>query len=249
MRPPKRRADELLAERGFAASPSEAGALILAAKVLVTGKDGRERRLEKAGERLEDDVRFRLKGERRPWVSRAGGKLEAGLLHFEVETRDRVALDLGLSTGGFTDCLLARGVRRVHGVDVAYGVVAWRLRTDERLILHERTNVRNLTPEMLGEPVDVVVADLSFIGLGAIWPVLPPLLAPHADLVVLVKPQFELPRERVLGGVVTDPSDRADALQSARKGAESVGLKPGEAIESPVRGREGNIEWLLHVRR
>ncbi|MEL6185965.1 MAG: SAM-dependent methyltransferase, partial [Myxococcota bacterium] len=118
----------MLSERGFAESPREAAALILAAKVLVVDAQGRERRLEKAGERLDAAVRFRLKGERGPWVSRAGGKLEAGLTAFKVEVQDRVALDLGLSTGGFTDCLLSRGARRVHGVDVAYGVVNWRLR-------------------------------------------------------------------------------------------------------------------------
>lgn len=245
----KRRADALLAERGFATSEKEAQALVLAGKVLVTDERGRERKVVKPGESLVEGVRFRLKGDPRPYVSRAGGKLEGALQAFEVSPAGRVALDLGLSTGGFTDCLLQRGAERVHGVDVAYGTVSWRLRNDPRLILHERTNVRTLTRETLGETVSLVVIDLSFIGLSAVWSVLPPLLAARADVIALVKPQFELPRGATQEGVVRDEDAREAALERARRGAEAAGLIPGEAIDSPVPGRDGNREWLLYATR
>lgn len=242
------RADELLAERGFAGSPAAAQALILAGRVLVTDRRGRERRIDKAGERLDPGVRFRLKGDVGRFASRAGHKLASALDRFGLDPAGRVALDLGLSTGGFTDCLLQRGAARVHGVDVAYGIVDWRIRSDPRLVLHERTNARTLTPENLGEPVDLVVIDLSFIGLDAVWPTLPALMAPGADGVALVKPQFELPRGATERGVVADQPARAEALERARAGASRAGLEPGEAMDSPVAGREGNVEILLRFR-
>lgn len=243
----KRRADALLAERGFAASVKEAQALVLAGKVMISDTRGRERKLQKPGESLEEGVRFRLKGEPKPYVSRAGGKLEAALDHFGIDPKGRVALDLGLSTGGFTDCLLQRGVQRVHGVDVAYGIVDWRLRQDPRLVLYERTNARTVSLALLGERPDLVVIDLSFIGLSAIWPLLPPLLAPRSDVLALVKPQFELPREASTDGVIREEQDRRIALESARTAAESAGLTVRGWLSSPVAGREGNREWLLHA--
>lgn len=248
-KPPRRRADELLAERGFAPDPKAAAALILAARVLVTDDKGRERKVLKAGEPLEPGVRFRLKGDKGQFASRAGHKLAGALDHFGVDPAGRVALDLGLSTGGFTDCLLQRGALRVHGVDVAYGIVDWRLRMDARLVLHERTNVRNLSLEQLGERASLVVIDLSFIGLELVWPVLPPLLDPGAEGVALVKPQFELPRGATEGGIVGREEDRAAALARARAGAEAAGLTALDAVDSSVAGRDGNRELLLHFRR
>lgn len=243
------RADALLAERGFAVSVAEAGALILAGKVLVSEQPGKERKILKAGEPILEQARFRLKGDRRAYVSRAGHKLEAALDAFGVTVEGRVALDLGLSTGGFTDCLLQRGATRVHGVDVAYGIVDWRLRTDPRLVLHERVNARELALVRLGETVDLVVIDLSFIGLDAIWRVLPPLLAPGGEVVALVKPQFELPRDQVgEGGIVSSPKAREAALDKARLDARNAGLEPLDAMDCPVAGRSGNRELLLRLR-
>lgn len=246
-RPRFARADALLHARGFATTPAEAGALILAGRVMVTDARGRERRLDKAGERLPPEVRFRLKGERGRFVSRAGLKLDAALDRFGVEVRGREAVDLGLSTGGFTDCLLQRGAARVHGVDVSYGLVDWRIRTDPRVVLHERTNARHLTPANIGDPVDLVVLDLSFIGLDAIWPVLPPLLRPSGEVVALVKPQFELERGATEDGIVTDPEARRRAVDRAEMGARAAGLVPRGRAPSAVPGRSGNEEWFLHL--
>lgn len=242
------RADQLLADRGFADTPRAAAALILAGRVLVTDPKGRERRVDKAGEPLDPGVRFRLKGDKRPYASRAGQKLEGALDALGVDPRDRVCLDLGLSTGGFTDCLLTRGAARVHGVDVAWGIVDWRLRNDPRLVLHERTNARHLRFENIGERVDLVVIDLSFIGLGAIWPVLPPLVTPEAEVLALVKPQFELPRGATEEGIVRDPEARAEALRRATEGASAMGFRAVAEIESPLPGRGGNRELVLHLR-
>lgn len=249
VRPTRVRADRLLADRGFAESPAAAAALVLAGRVLVTDPSGRERRVEKAGERLDPGSRFRLKGDRRAYASRAGKKLEGALDAFGVDPAGRICLDLGLSTGGFTDCLLARGALRVHGVDVAWGIVDWRLRSDPRVVLHERTNARFLRPEDLGEPVSLVVIDLSFIGLAPIWPVLPPLMVAGGEVLALVKPQFELPRGATEGGVVTDPEARARAVETARAEAERAGLVPLGAMEASLPGRDGNREVVVHLRR
>ena len=223
--------------------------MILAGRVLVTGPDGHERKVEKAGERLDAAVSFRLKGDKRAFVSRAGAKLAAALEQFEIRVRARICLDLGLSTGGFSDCLLQQGAERIHGVDVAYGIVDWRIRQNPRMILYERTNARHLKPEDLGEKINLAVIDLSFIGLSAIWPVLPHLLTPNADVVALVKPQFELAKNHnMTSGIVTDPETRLKALQRAENDARRSGLHPVDACPSPVLGRNGNQEWLLHLR-
>lgn len=241
------RADRLLAERGLAKSKAEGAALVLAGRVLAAEPGRPERRVEKAGEPLHPGAELRLKGRPRPFVSRAGEKLAAALDRFGVDPAGRVCLDLGLSTGGFTDCLLTRGAARVHGVDVAYGIVHWRLRTDERLVLHERTNARHLTIEQLGERVSLVVADLSFIGLDLIFPALPPLLDPGADVIALVKPQFELPRADVDGGVVLRDEDRIRALEMATEAARRAGFEQRGAMDALVAGRDGNRELLLHL--
>lgn len=243
------RADELLVTRGFASSQSMAAALILAGRVLVTDDKGRERKLLKAGEHLPTtSLRFRLKGEARPFVSRAGTKLAGALDHFGIKVAQRVCLDLGLSTGGFSDCLLQRGAARVHGVDVAYGVVDWRLRTDPRLVLHERTNVRHLTLDHIEELVSLVTIDLSFIGLSAVWSVIPPLLEPKADVIALIKPQFELARDEVINGVVTQPEAQKRAVRRAGQAAEQSGFITVNSCPSLLRGRSGNQEWLLYLR-
>lgn len=248
MSSPKIRADRLLFAQGFAASTGEAAALILSGRVLVIDGEGRERRVEKAGEALSPEARFRLKGEARAYVSRAGRKLEAALDAFQLDPAGWVCLDLGLSTGGFTDCLLQRGAARVHGVDVAYGIVDWRLRNDPRLVLHERTNARHLRLEHLGERVSLAVIDLSFIGLRRIWPVLPPLLEPDGHVVALVKPQFEVSADALERGVVRDDASRSGALARAKVSAREAGLEPLRSVEAPVPGRDGNREILLHLR-
>lgn len=232
--------------RGLAESRSRAQALILAGVVYVG-----ERRINKAGEPLEADAAIEVKGRDHPWVSRGGVKLAHALDHFAIDPTDRVALDIGASTGGFTDVLLARGARRVHAVDVGHGQLAWKLRQDRRVIVHERLNARLLTREQVPEPVDIITCDASFIGLATVLAA-PILLAGNrAELVALVKPQFEAGREHVgKGGVVRDPDIHRQVCERA---AGWVGAQPGWAVigvvESPICGPEGNREFLLCARR
>ena len=248
MKPPKKpRVDELMVERQVVDDLPEARALIMRGHVLVTDAKGRERKVATAGERLDRQVSFRLKNSARPYVSRAGIKLAAALDQFRLDVRDRVAADIGLSTGGFTDCLLQRGVARVHGVDVAYGTVAWKIRQDPRVVLHERTNARHLTVDTLGELVDLVVADVSFVSTAALIPGLAQLLRPGGQSVVLVKPQFEAPRGSTQGGIVRDPAVRQQAVTKVAEAAESVDMTVVDRIESPISGADGNIEWLLYL--
>ena len=242
----KRRADQLLVELGLAESRTKAQALILAGLVSCG-----ERRIDKPGEQLAPDVALALKGRDHPWVSRGGVKLAHALDHFRITVEGSVALDIGASTGGFTDVLLAHGARRVHAVDVGHGQLAWKLRQDPRVVVHERLNARHLTRADIPEPVDLVACDASFIGLATVLPAPLALAAEHAQLVALVKPQFEVGRHWVgKGGIVRDLEAQADALSAIKNfiAGQSRWTVIGH-IESPILGGEGNKEFLIAAQK
>jgi len=237
----KVRADQLLVSRGLAESRTRAQALIMAGAVF-----SGERKLAKAGEMLTEDAPLEVRGKDHPWVSRGGIKLNHGLTQFGFDVTGAVALDVGSSTGGFTDVLLSRGAARVYAVDVGTNQLAWKLRQDSRVIVHEQTNARTLDSGIIAEPVDIVVCDASFIGLAKVLEAPLRLAKPGAKLVALIKPQFEAGREEVAkGGVVRDPAvhERVCAQAKAWVDAQEwtvLGITP-----SPITGPEGNVEFLL----
>jgi 23S rRNA (cytidine1920-2'-O)/16S rRNA (cytidine1409-2'-O)-methyltransferase len=243
----KRRADQLLVERGLADSRARAQALILAGAAW-TG----DRRVLKAGDMLPEDAPLLVRGADHPWVSRGGLKLDHALHHFALSPRDLVCLDVGASTGGFTDVLLHNGARRVHAVDVGHGQLAWKLRTDPRVVVHERVNARHLGPDALGgDAAGALVCDASFIGLRTLLPAPLALCAPGAWAVALIKPQFEAgPGAVGKNGVVRDPQVHRQVCEDVRNWWESL---PGWAVlgiaESPITGPEGNREFLLAARK
>ena len=237
----KLRLDERLVVSGAAPTLQTARALILAGRVDVDG-----RRAEKAGQKVAAASVVTVAEKAHPYVSRGGVKLEAALDTFGIDARERIALDVGASTGGFTDCLLRRGAARVHAVDTGYGQIDAGLRADPRVVLHERTNARWLDRTVIADPIDVAAIDVSFISARRILPAVTPLLADDASVVVLVKPQFEARREEVpRGGVVEDPAVRARVVEEVSGTAETLGLRRLGVIESPVRGARGNAEFLL----
>ncbi len=242
----KVRLDQLLVDRGLVESRAKAQAVIMAGLVF-TGT----RRLDKAGDKVAEDLPLDVKGQPHPWVSRGGLKLEKGLDTFAIDPTGFVAIDVGASTGGFTDVLLTRGAAHVHAVDVGHGQLAWKLRTDERVTVLERTNARNLDAEIIPRPVDIVVCDASFIGLETVLPAALDLVKPGGYVVALIKPQFEVGRGRVgKGGVVREPElhqevcDRIAAWLAARPGWRVLGI-----TESPIKGPEGNVEFLIGAKR
>ena len=248
-KPRRMRADNLLLEQGFCEDIAIAKALIISGKVLATDHQGKERKIEKAGESLPIDIQFRLKGEKQTYVSRAGHKLEGALDYFKIDVSGLICADLGLSTGGFSDCLLQRNAAKIHGVDVAYGIVHWKLRNHPKLILHERLNVKNLTPEILGEACNLIVIDLSFIGLRNILHVVPPLLSPNGQIIALLKPQFELPKQDIPpGGIVTEEL-RQKALSQTIQLVQDLNLCVEDHVDSVLPGKAGNKEILLLIRK
>ena len=235
----KTRADQLLADRGLADSRTRAQAIILAGKVYAG-----DRRVEKAGQLLPTDAVLEIKGQDHPWVSRGGLKLAHALTHFDLSPAGRVGLDVGASTGGFTDVLLTHGATRVHAVDVGHGQLAWKLRSDPRVVVHERTNARHLT---LSQPVGALVCDASFIGLRTILPAPLACCAPGAWAVALIKPQFEAgPGQVGKNGVVRDPAVH-DAVCAAIQDwwAALPGWTVLGTVPSPITGPEGNREFLI----
>ncbi|MFZ0590818.1 MAG: TlyA family RNA methyltransferase [Bryobacteraceae bacterium] len=239
--PSKHRLDRSLVDRGLAASREKAQALILAGEVSVDGQ-----KATKPGQPVGLDSKLEVQQPLR-YVSRGGLKLEAALREFAVSPRDKVCLDVGTSTGGFTDCLLQHGALRVHCVDTGAGQIDWKLRTDPRVVLHERTNARYLQVADIGEPLSLIVCDVSFISVTLILPALIPLLSPTGDLVILVKPQFEVGRENVgKGGIVRDPALHAQARDRVRAALETRQFKT-QSMESPILGAEGNREFFLHA--
>jgi 23S rRNA (cytidine1920-2'-O)/16S rRNA (cytidine1409-2'-O)-methyltransferase len=242
----KLRLDQLLTERGLAESRAKAQALILAGRVF-----SRERRLDKPGQAVAADLELRVRAPGPAYASRGGIKLAHGLDHFEIPPAGSVALDVGASTGGFTDVLLRRGAARVYAVDVGHGQLDWRLRNDPRVVVLEKTNARHLTRALVSEPVDLVVCDVSFISLELALPAALALAAPEAFLVALIKPQFEVGKGRVgKGGVVRDPAlhEAVCARISRWLGDEQswqvLGITP-----SPITGPKGNREFLIAARR
>ena len=238
----KMRLDQLLVERGLVESRSRAQALIMAGNVYSDTK-----RLDKAGQQVKADIPIELKGQDHPWVSRGGLKLEKGLAHFGVDVSGAVCIDVGASTGGFTDVLLSNGAAKVYAVDVGQGQLAWKLRSDERVVVMEKTNARHLTAENIPDPLDMVVCDASFIGLETVLPAALGLAKPGAHVIALIKPQFEVGKGRVgKGGVVREPElhqevcDRIEAWLNALDGWTVKGL-----TESPIKGPEGNVEFLI----
>jgi 23S rRNA (cytidine1920-2'-O)/16S rRNA (cytidine1409-2'-O)-methyltransferase len=239
------RLDLLLVARGLVESRERARRLVLAGDVLVG-----DRPVTKPGAQVAADAALRLRTPDSPYVGRGGEKLAGALDAFRLDVRDRVALDVGASTGGFTDCLLARGARRVYAVDVGYGQLAWRLRQDLRVVVLERTNARHLEPSMFEEAPDLAVVDVAFISLATVLPAIAACVAPGGTLVVLVKPQFEVGRARVgKGGVVRDPAARADAVAGVRAAAEGLGLAVRGEQESALPGPKGNREVFLELSR
>jgi 23S rRNA (cytidine1920-2'-O)/16S rRNA (cytidine1409-2'-O)-methyltransferase len=245
-KPARRRIDQLLVDRGLAESRARAQGLVMAGAVYCE-----TRRIDKPGQQVAETSPIEVKGQDHPWVGRGGLKLAHGLDHFASDPAGRVALDIGAWTGGFTDVLLTRGAARVYAVDVGHGQLAWKLRQDPRVAVLERTNARHLTTDHVPEPVDIVVCDASFIGLEAVLPAALALARPGARLIALIKPQFEVGRERVgKGGVVRDPALHREVCARIREWLES---QPGWRVlglsESPVRGPEGNVEFLIAARR
>ncbi len=240
------RADQLLVERGLAESRTRAQSLILAG-VVVAGT----LRVDKPGQLLPADTALAVKGQDHPWVSRGGLKLVAGLDAFAIDPAGLVCLDVGASTGGFTDVLLARGATRVFAVDVGHGQLAWTLRQDARVVVLERTNARHLTRAQVPDPIGLVVCDASFIGLRTVLPAPLGLAVPGARLVALIKPQFEVGRERVgKGGVVRDPALHEEVCATIRAWlADDMGWRVIGVTESPILGPEGNREFLIGAER
>jgi 23S rRNA (cytidine1920-2'-O)/16S rRNA (cytidine1409-2'-O)-methyltransferase len=241
----KTRLDKLVLERGLAASRERARALIMAGQVVVN-----DHVADKAGQLVSLDAELRLKGEVLPFVSRGGLKLRKGLDEFGIDVSGLVAIDIGASTGGFTDCLLQRGARRVFAVDVGYGQLAWKLRTDGRVTNMEKTNIRHLEPGQLDEVPDIAVIDASFISLAKVLPHAIRLLSDDGLIVALIKPQFEVGRGEVgKGGVVRDEKKHREVTGSIRMLAEELGLEVRGETESPILGPKGNREFLICLRK
>lgn len=239
----KKRLDVLLTEQGYAESRSKAQAIIMAGLVYVDGQ-----KADKAGISYEESVAIEVRGETCPYVSRGGWKLEKALRYFGVDPTGYVCSDSGASTGGFTDCLLQQGAKKVFAIDVGYGQLDWKIRSDERVVVMERTNIRYVTPEDLGEPLDLSVVDVSFISLRIVLPAIKELLKPEGQVLCLIKPQFEAGREKVgKKGVVRDAAIHQEVLDDFVSLANDLGFTILGLTFSPVKGPEGNIEFLGHL--
>ncbi len=236
----KKRLDVLLMERSMAESRHRAQALIMAGQVYVAGQ-----RVEKAGTGVEESEKIEIRGNTLAYVSRGGLKLEKAMKVWPILLHDFVCGDIGASTGGFTDCMLQNGAKKVYAVDVGYGQLAWSLRCDPRVICLERTNARHLTREQIPDPLDLASVDVSFISLNLILPALRPLLKSTGQVVCLVKPQFEAGKEKVgKKGVVRDPAVHLEVLEHFMSHAKNAGFTVKDITFSPIRGPEGNIEYL-----
>ncbi len=239
----KKRLDVLLTEQGYADSRAKAQAVIMAGQVYVDGQ-----KADKPGTSYEESVLIEVRGESCPYVSRGGLKLEKALRDFGVKPVGYVCSDSGASTGGFTDCLLQQGAKKVFAIDVGYGQLDWKIRSDERVVVMERTNIRYVTPQQLGEPLDLSVIDVSFISLKIVLPAIKALLKPTGQVLCLIKPQFEAGREKVgKKGVVREPETHKEVLDSFLELASSLNFTVLGLTFSPVKGPEGNIEFLGHL--
>jgi len=239
----KIRIDRLLVERGLVESRERGQALILAGQILVNGQ-----KQDKAGALVPEDAELRILGEVLPYVSRGGLKLAGALKEFEISVDGAVALDVGASTGGFTDCLLQNGAKKVFAVDVGYGQMAWKLRQDPRVVMIERVNIRAIEASLVPEPIDIAVIDVSFISLEKVVPSIIQFLTPGAELVALIKPQFEVGREQVgKGGIVRDEAARTAAVIRITEFIGSCGFEVKGMIPSPITGQDGNVEFLIYA--
>ena len=240
----KERLDVLLVERGYFDSRAKAQAVIMSGDVYVDGQ-----KADKAGASYDREAPIEVRGSVCPYVSRGGLKLEKALRDFGVDPTGYVCSDSGASTGGFTDCLLQQGAKKVFAIDVGYGQLAWKIRNDPRVVTMERTNIRYVTPEQLGEPLDLSVIDVSFISLKLVLPTIKTLLVPEKGQVLcLIKPQFEAGKEKVgKKGVVRDPAVHLEVLEMFVKLAQSLAFTIRDLTFSPVKGPEGNIEFLGHL--
>jgi 23S rRNA (cytidine1920-2'-O)/16S rRNA (cytidine1409-2'-O)-methyltransferase len=236
----KQRLDVLLVEKGLAETRSKAQAIILSGEVYADGQ-----KADKAGAEFGPEAVIEVRGNTCPFVSRGGWKLEKALDDFGIDPTGFVCSDSGASTGGFTDCLLQKGAAKVYAIDVGYGQLAWKIRSDKRVVVMERTNIRYVTPEQIGEPLDLSVVDVSFISLKIVLPAIQKLLKPTGQVVCLIKPQFEAGKDKVgKKGVVRDPTVHEEVLNSFLALADELGFIVRNLTFSPVKGPEGNIEFL-----
>lgn len=239
----KKRLDVLLTEQGYADSRAKAQAIIMSGQVYVAGQ-----KADKPGISYDETVEIEVRGETCPYVSRGGWKLEKALRYFGVDPTGYVCSDSGASTGGFTDCLLQQGASKVFAIDVGYGQLDWKIRSDPRVVVMERTNIRYVTPEQLGEPLDLSVIDVSFISLRIVLPTIKALLKPTGQVLCLIKPQFEAGKEKVgKKGVVRDPEIHKEVLDQFVALAQELKFNILGITFSPVKGPEGNIEFLGHL--
>ena len=239
----KKRLDVLLVEQGYADSRTKAQAIIMSGQVYVDGQ-----KADKPGTSYEETVELEVRGASCPYVSRGGLKLEKALRDFGVDPTGYVCSDSGASTGGFTDCLLQQGAKKVFAIDVGYGQLDWKIRSNPRVVVMERTNVRYVTPEQLGEPLDLSVIDVSFISLRIVLPVIKTFLKSTGQVLCLIKPQFEAGKEKVgKKGVVREPETHKEVLDNFVRLTEEVGFTILGLTFSPVKGPEGNIEFLAHL--
>ena len=239
----KERLDIMLVNQGLSASRERAKATIMAGLVYVN-----EQKIDKAGTMVDIQAHIAIRGNQLAYVSRGGLKLEKAITNFGLNLTDKVMADIGASTGGFTDCALKNGALHVYAIDVGYGQLAWSLRNDKRVINMERTNIRNVTPADIGQLLDFATIDVAFISLGKVLPAVKNLLAPHGEIIALIKPQFEAGRENVgKKGVVRDPDVHRQVLLRILDESRSLELYPVAITFSPVKGPEGNIEYLVHL--
>lgn len=241
----KQRLDQLVFSRGLTESRERAKTTIMSGQVFVNGQ-----RMDKPGMLVLDDSRIEIQGETKKFVSRGGYKLEKALDTFSILPQDRICIDCGASTGGFTDCLLKRGAQKVYAIDVGYGQLSWALRSDSRVVVMERTNIRHVTPDQFPDAITLAVMDLSFISLHLVLPAVSSVLTEHAEIICLVKPQFEAGREKVgKKGVVRDPAVHLEVLQRFCLFVKEAGLGLKNMSYSPIKGPEGNIEYLAHLQK
>lgn len=240
----KKRLDVLLVEKGLATSRQRARALIMAGKVLVDTQ-----RIDKSGTLVFEDVAITLKGDDLPYVSRGGFKLEGALAALNLNVKDYVCLDVGASTGGFTDCLLQKGAHKVYAVDVGYGQLAWQLRQDSRVVPIERTNIRTMSTDCIPEPVDLITIDASFISLKLIIPAVRQFLKPKGQILALIKPQFEVGKGNVgKGGVVKDKKLHIAVIENLKHFFQEKGFQCGAVVPSSILGPKGNQEYIIHLK-
>ncbi len=241
----KSRLDKIIVEKGIAPSRERAQALIMEGKIFVNGVPSL-----KAGAMVAEDAAIELKGEDIPYVSRGGLKLEAAIENFNIRLKDKIAMDVGASTGGFTDCMLQNGAKKIYCIDVGYGQLAWKLRQDPRVVLIERTNIRYLEKKKISDEIDIATIDVSFISLTKVVPAVLQFLKEEGEIIALIKPQFEVGKGEVgKGGIVKDEAKRMKAVEFVKESLESLGLETIGVIQSPILGQKGNTEFLIYMKK